>query len=278
MTCAINLSEPCPNGGAYVVVGLKNRQSSCDFAFVCKQHSGNMDDQTCYPATTWILATTLVWCGTHQLSSFLMPTTADLVRADKQWQWRSTFTYVVYALVMSIWCPLALMQSSFESKQDNIVTRFSCSSYHILCSAWTHYIMELLNLMIYMRKWVKFRTVVHHLVAIAWLSLGILGKTHVCLLSAAELMEIDIFFGHLRKLMALSGLQRNGRFYRLVTKVRTVSFIGIRPAMFIWFQWQFFHHREDMETTWLVFGVIAVSVIAAHNCIVGKMLINGTIE
>ena len=39
MTCAINLSEPCPNAGAYVVVGLKNRQSSCDFAFVCKQHS-----------------------------------------------------------------------------------------------------------------------------------------------------------------------------------------------------------------------------------------------
>ena len=30
-------------------------------------------------------------------------------------------------------------------KQDNIVTRFSCSSYRILFSAWTHYVIGMLK-------------------------------------------------------------------------------------------------------------------------------------
>ena len=245
--------------------------------YASNTHSGNMDDQTCYPATTWILATALVRCGIHQLSSFLMPTTADLVRADKQWQWRSTFTFVIYALVMSIWCPLALMQSSTESKQDNIVTRFSCSSYYILCSAWTHYLMDLMNWMMCMRKSVKIMTIIHHLATIACMSLGVFGKTHVCFVSVSELCEISSFFFYLRRLVFLSGFQLNGLVYWSVTKLRNVSFIGIRSAVFIWFQWQFFHHREDMGTTWFVLGEMFFLVIVFHNCFVSKMLINGTI-
>ena len=198
----------------------------------------------------------------------------NLVTADKQWQWRSTFTNVVHSLVISFWCPLALMQSSSESKQDNIVTRFSCSSYYIICSAWTSYSMDVVNLMTFRRKSAKIKTIVHHLVAIAWLSLGVFGKTHVCFISVGELLQIGIFFFHLRRLVALSGFQRNGLFYWSITKLRNVSFIGIRSAVFFWIQWQVFQHREDIQTTSFVLAETVFLVITAYSCIVGKMLIN----
>ena len=180
---------------------------------------------------------------------------------------------------MSIWCPLALMQTLREAEQvDNIVTGFSCSSYYILCFAWTHYVMDLVNLMTFMWKSAKIRLIFHHLGTIAWMSVGVFGKTHVCFLSVAELCEISSFFLYSWCLLALSGFQRNGLVYWSITKLRNVSFIGIRSAVFLWLQWQAFQHREDIQTTSFVLGETVFVVIVVHNCIVSKKLIKGTFE
>ena len=114
----------------------------------------------------------------------------------------------------------------------------------------------------------KFKTIVHHLVAIAWLSLGVFGKTHVCFISVGELLQIGIFFFHLRRLVALSGFQRNGLFYWSITKLRNVSFIGIRSAVFFWIQWQVFQHREDIEDNLVLLGRNSFFDDCGHNCIV----------
>ena len=231
-----------------------------------------MEDHTCYLATTCILTTALAWCAIRLLSNSITP--RHLTASHKQRQWKSNFMFMVFAAVMSILSSLALMVSSTESKEDNITTRFSCSSYYVICIALTYYVLDLMDLITHMKTSGQFMSVAHHLAAISLFSVGVFGKSQVCLIAATEICESTSVLHHLAKLLTLYGFQRKGRIYQSIAKLRNCAFFCVRSAFFLWAQWQLFQHGADMETTSFYMIEITSVCLFVHNMVIMNMLIH----
>ena len=228
---------------------------------------------TCHPTRTYyILTIALAWCGFRLLLNFFLP--GHLKTAHEQWKWKNNLIALIFTVIMSIWCPLALMHSSREVGQDNTLTRISCSCYPVLYFAWTNYVLEFVDLITHMKTSHHFRLAVHHVAAVAALSVGVLWKSNVCFLVAVELLETSSVLLYLTRHLAMSGFQRNGQVYLSLVKLRNVAFVGIRCLLFLWFQWHLYHNREDIDNTTFYTLQTACLVIAAHNMVLANNLLH----
>ena len=204
-----------------------------------------MDDQTCYPAIIYILATGLAWHGIYHLSSFSLP--RHLTTSYEHRKWKLSFVSLVYTLAVSF-CSLSFWIRS--STADDIVKEYPCSGYSIACLIWTHYVLDLSYSILHIKTPNQVLVAVHHLATVATASVPIFYKiVNVYFVLVPAFFELCVALVYLSKLMALSGIQRNGLFYQSVMRARNVAIICTRVPLWAWFQWQLLRDRADMETT-----------------------------
>ena len=209
-----------------------------------------MHDQTCIPPITCILTVAMAWYGIIGFSKLSLP--RHLTTRFERWKWKNNVLALIFTVIISIWCPLELNQSSVEDEQDNIVERFSCSSYYLLCVAWTNYLLDLVDLITHMRTSGQFRLAVLYVTAVAFLSVGIVRKSNVCLLVVAELLEISSVSIYLSMLLVKSGIPCNELVHWSLGRLRNGAIMGILSTVYLfnWFQRQKSQHRTDKVTTY----------------------------